>query len=156
KQRLTTVEHTTVPLVDLPVAGRRLTCELAFTRDEAEAAWLPLLARLRQPIDRALRDADLRADQIDEILLVGGATRMPCVARLVAQLFGRMPLRSLPPDEAVALGAAVQAALLDRHAAVADLVVRDVAPFTLGISTTRAFGSRRVGGVFTPILDRGT
>jgi molecular chaperone HscC len=157
KQRLTELLHVAVPLVDLPLAGgKRLTTELACDRAEAEAAWAPLLARMRVPIARALRDADITANKIDEVVLVGGATRMPCVVRTVAEIFGRMPSRTLPPDEAVALGAAVQAALHADRAAVRDMVVRDVAPFTLGIATTKTYGTRRVGNVFAPIIDRGT
>jgi molecular chaperone HscC len=76
--------------------------------------------------------------------------------RFAAQVFGRMPERRLPPDEAVALGAAVQAALKEGHAAVGDMVVTDVAPFTLGIAMATHFGARAVSGVFAPILERGT
>ncbi len=157
KKRLTDLERVLIPLVEVPLAsGRRLTTELAITRETAESSWRPLLERMRIPIVRALRDAGLKAHELDEVLLVGGATRMPAVVRLVADLFGRMPSRSLPADEAVALGAAVQAALQSNNAAVGDLVVRDVAPFTLGIASTRTYGTRRVDNVFTPIIDRGT
>jgi molecular chaperone HscC len=76
--------------------------------------------------------------------------------RFAAQVFGRMPERRLPPDEAVALGAAVQAALKEGHAAVDDMVVTDVAPFTLGVAVATHFGTRSVSGVFAPILERGT
>ncbi|HMR80590.1 MAG TPA: Hsp70 family protein, partial [Polyangiaceae bacterium] len=89
-------------------------------------------------------------------LLVGGATRMPCVVQLAATLFGRLPLRTLPPDFAVAHGAAIQAALKRGDAAVADMVVTDVAPFTLGIAVGDKVGSHEVSGLFAPILDRGT
>jgi molecular chaperone HscC len=157
KRQLTEREHVAVPLVELQYGGgKRLTTEIAATREQAEAAWQPLLDRLKLPITRALRDAQLAAHQIDEVVLVGGATRMPAVVRLAAQTFGRMPVRRLPPDEAVALGAAVQAALHSRSAAVRDMVVRDVAPFTLGIATTKTYGTRRVDNVFAPIIDRGT
>ncbi len=105
-----------------------------ITRAEAEVVWAPLLDRLRAPTLRALRDAKLDPARIDEVLLVGGATRTPCVVRFAAQVFGRLPERRLPPDEAVALGAAVQAALKEGDAAVDDMVVTDVAPFTLGIA----------------------
>jgi molecular chaperone HscC len=90
------------------------------------------------------------------VLLVGGATRMPCFVELAARSFGRMPSRSLPPDEAVALGAAVQAALKQGDGTVEDLIVTDVAPFSLGIATASAYGTRHVEGLFSPIIDRGT
>ena len=75
---------------------------------------------------------------------------------MAAQIFGRLPVRTLPPDEAVALGASVQAALKAGNKAVDDLVVTDIAPFTLGIASAAVIGSRTVTGVFSPILERGT
>jgi len=157
KRRLSDAELTRVVLYELPVGGgRTTTLELPVSRERAEQAWQPLLDRMKAPVQRALRDAGLRADQIDEVLLVGGSTRMPCVARLAAQLFGRLPLRTLPPDEAVALGAAVQAALKAGDAALDDVIVTDVAPFSLGIDTADRVGHDVVRGLFTPILERGT
>jgi molecular chaperone HscC len=140
---------------DVP-GGRKVDIEETITRDDADAAWAGLLERMRSPILRALGDARANTQDIDEVLLVGGATRMPCVAQLAAQLFGRLPSRSLPPDEAVALGAAVQAALKANDAAVEDLVVTDVAPFTMGIDVQSRLGNTRMNGVFEPIIERGT
>ena len=156
KRALTGAESAAIALPDLagPAGARAL--EATVTRAEAEALWVPLLDRLRAPTLRALRDAGLGPKDVDEVLLVGGATRMPCVVRFAAQLFERMPDRRLPPDEAVALGAAIQAGLKERHAAVEDLVVTDVAPFTLGIAVADGFGGQVVQGVFAPILERGT
>jgi molecular chaperone HscC len=130
--------------------------ERSLSREEAEACWRPLLERIRGPIARALRDARLRAADVDEVLLVGGATRMPCVRGLVEELFGRPAITTLPPDEAVALGAGVQAALVGGDAAVDDMIVTDVAPFSLGISSGTSVGRQRVTGLFSPIIDRGT
>jgi molecular chaperone HscC len=156
RRRLTDHDTTTLALVDAPLAHGRGDFEARLSRAEAEAVWAPLLQRIRAPIDRALRDAKTTRAAISEVLLVGGATRMPCVRRLAADLFGRLPLATLPPDLAVAMGAAVQAGLLARHAAVSDLVMTDVAPFTLGVDSTRTLGRHRVDGVFAPILERGT
>jgi molecular chaperone HscC len=157
KRQLSEQPSATVALYELPFRGERtIDFETTITREQAEAAWAPLLERLIGPIQRALRDAGLTPEQIGEVLLVGGATRMPCVAHLVAQLFGRLPLRTLPPDEAVACGAAVQAALKAGDASVEDMVVTDVAPFTLGISAAARFGKQVVGGIFEPIIERGT
>jgi len=114
------------------------------------------LRRLETPIQRALRDAGMQPSDVDEVLLVGGATRMPCVGRLVARIFGRLPLRTLHPDQAVAMGAAIQAGLKVGHAQLEDMVVTDVAPFSLGISASREFSGRRVDGIFSPVLERGT
>ncbi len=157
KKRLSDVDKTPVGLVDLPlIGGRTVNIEATISRDEAEETWAALLERVRAPIQRALRDASIGPDKIDEVLLVGGSTRMPCIARLAAQIFGRLPQRKLPPDEAIAMGAAVQAALKGGDRAIEDMVVTDVAPFTMGIATSTSLGRQRVTGIFSPILERGT
>jgi len=123
--------------------------------DEAAAVkiWEPLLARLRAPIEQALRDARLKPRDLDSLVLVGGATRMPAVQQMVATLFGRLPYRHLDPDTIVALGAATQAACKARDGAVEELILTDVCPYTLGISTIRGEG---VSGAFSPIIERNT
>jgi len=156
KCRLSDADETSLSMPALELGGRATDVELTITRAEAEAAWAPLLARCRHPILRALNDAHLNAADVDEVILVGGATRMPSFVRLAAELFGRLPRRDLPVDEVVAMGAAVQAALKAGDAAVADVVVTDVAPFSMGIETSTVLGSRIVSGLFTPILERGT
>lgn len=157
KKRLSDADNTRIVLVDLPLeGGRRTNVELSITREQVDEIFTPVMDRLRGPIQRALRDASVGAGQIDEVLLVGGSTRMPAVARLAAQIFGRLPLRKLPPDEAVAMGAAVQAALKGGDAAVEDMVVTDVAPFSMGISSSTQLGAQRVAGIYSPILERGT
>jgi molecular chaperone HscC len=157
KRRLSEVEDTRIALAALPVEGGRLIdAEMRLSREEAERAWRSLLDRLVSPIDRAMKDAKWSAASVDEVLLVGGATRMPCVSRFAADYFGRLPNRSLPPDHAVAMGAAVQAALIEGDAAVSDMVVRDIAPFSLGVSSTKVIGRHRIGDIFSPIIDRGT
>jgi molecular chaperone HscC len=157
KHRLSTGVSTRAALADIALAdGTRHSAELQVTREEAEAVWADLIDRLRIPITRALSDAGRSPSDIDEVLLVGGSTRMPCVARLAAEMFSRLPRSPLPPDEAVAMGAAVQAALKARNQAVGDMVVTDVAPFTMGIAVASQFASRRIAGVFEPILERGT
>jgi molecular chaperone HscC len=145
-----------VSLPQLARKGGALEVDLTVTRAEAEEAWQPLLARLRLPIERALRDAGLSAAKLDHVLLVGGATRMPCVVELATKLFGRLPLRSLPPDEAIALGAAVQAGLKAGDRAIADVVATDVAPFSLGVATSTRLGNQVINGLFSPIIERGT
>ncbi|MCA9622499.1 MAG: Hsp70 family protein [Myxococcales bacterium] len=156
KRRLSDLDRTTLALPQLRVGRKEIDVELELDRHACEAAWQPILDRLGRPIRIALRDAGASARDIDEVLLVGGATRIPCVQHLVATLFGRLPSRSLPPDEIVALGAAVQAALKVGDAAVEDLVVTDIAPFTLGVATAETLMAQMVSGVFTPILERGT
>jgi len=157
KRRLSSAPEAEVVLAEVPLdGGRSLSLRHVVTRERAERAWAPLLRRMEAPLSRALRDAELTPERVDEVLLVGGATRAPCVVRLAAELFGRMPLRNLPPDEAVAYGAAVQAALKSRDEAVQDLVVTDVAPFSMGIATASVMGRQHISGLFTPVLERGT
>ncbi len=123
---------------------------------EFEELCEPLLERLRRPVLRALRDADLSPERVDQVLLVGGASRMPVVRRLVTELFGRPPRHEIDPDQAVALGAAVQAALVADDAAVEDLVATDVCPHTLGVEISKEMGTRVVHGYYFPILHRNT
>jgi len=125
-----------------------------ITQDELQGALAPLIERLRAPIERALRDARLRAADLDEVLLVGGSTRMPLVRKMVAGLFGRIPSMHLNPDEVIAQGAAVQAALKARHAALEEVVLTDVCPYSLGIETSVTFGRQHEAGHYLPIIER--
>ena len=125
--------------------------------DEAalEQLCAPLLARLRDPVERALRDANLRASELDNIVLAGGATRMPVVKRLVARMFGRFPASEINPDEVVALGAAVQAGLRMKDAALDEVIMTDVAPYSLGLEVSMKLGDGSVSpGHFDPVIER--
>ncbi len=141
----------------LRVTWRDRTLEHVVTAERFEKLSEPLLARLREPVLRALRDGAVRLDRLREVVLVGGATRMPVVRRAVTRMFGRFPGAGPNPDEAVALGAAVQAGLKGRDAALKEVVMTDVCPYTLGVDTAerRADGSVRTG-LFTPIIERNT
>lgn len=157
KRRLTDQESVLIALpAVLLEGGRTVDVALEITQPDASEVWRPVLDRLQRPISRALRDARLGVSDIDEVLLVGGATRMPCIVELAAKHFNRLPHRELPPDEAVAQGAAIQGALKQGDESVADLVVTDVAPFTLGLSTGTKIGRRTVEGMFSPLIERGT
>lgn len=114
----------------------------------------PLLARLKQPVIQALRDARFDIGDLDDVILVGGATRMPVVRQLAARMFGRFPRAELNPDEVVALGAGIQAGLASLDAALDDIVLTDVMPFSLGIETSRRNGERYDTGYFLPIIER--
>lgn len=156
KRRLSSDEQVEV---EVPRPGPHLHAEplcLLLTRDDAHALWQPIVERMHPPIRRALRDAGVSARDVDEVVLVGGATRMPVVAELAQTLFERPPLRTISPDEAVAQGAAVQVALKAGDEQLDDLVATDVAPFSLGVSTVESQGRRRLDDVFSPILERGT
>ncbi|HEX7867092.1 MAG TPA: molecular chaperone HscC [Variovorax sp.] len=120
-----------------------------------EQACATLLKRLRTPVERALRDANLRSGQLDNIVLAGGATRMPIVRRLVTTMFGRFPSIDFNPDEVVALGAAVQAGLKARDAALKEVVMTDVSPYSLGVEVSmRISEATSSPGHFDPIIER--
>ncbi|GLQ90295.1 molecular chaperone HscC [Dyella flagellata] len=115
----------------------------------------PLLQRMRMPLERALRDARLRPEQLDEIVLVGGASRMPLVSRLIARMFGKLPLRHVSPDEAIALGACVAAGLKSRNAKLEEVILTDVCPYTLGVEIGQRNTQGQVqNGLFSPIIER--
>jgi molecular chaperone HscC len=116
----------------------------------------PLMERIKRPIARAMQDGQREAKDIDEIIFVGGATRMTVVQELVKQWFGKSGLIKFNPDEVVALGAAVQAALIMDHADVREMVMTDVCPFTLGVEIVKEFGTRLEPGYFNPIIHRNT
>lgn len=117
-----------------------------ITRAKFEHLTEHLLERCKQPCNQALEDAKLTAADIDEVVLVGGATRMPCVRQLVTELFGREPYKGINPDEAVAAGAAIQAGML--QGGFDDLLLLDVTPLSLGIQTR--------GGLMTKLIERNT
>ena len=141
-------------VMGLMLDGRR--AELEITRADFESATAELLQRLRRPIERALQDAQLSPAALNEVVLVGGATRMPMVRQMITRLFQRLPLRTIDPDQAIAQGAAVQAGLKARDAALDEVVLTDVMPFSLGVITAQRVGSQTVGDRFSPIIERNT
>ena len=120
--------------------------ESTLTRAKFQELTKGLLARCETPVTRALSDAKLSSSQIDEILLVGGSTRMPAVEELIKRMLGKEPNKSVNPDEAVAIGAAIQGGVIAGD--VKDVLLLDVTPLTLGIET--------LGGVMTPLINRNT
>ena len=127
-----------------------------ITREDFQTWCRPILTRIARPLRRAIGDSGLQPSEIDQVILVGGATRMPMLIDYVGELFGRPPLCTLDPDAVVALGAAVQAGLIARDEGLGELIVTDVCPFTLGIETSRELGNTRRGGYFAPIIPRNT
>lgn len=116
----------------------------------------PLIERLRKPIVRSLRDANKKVEDFSDVILVGGATRSLEVQDSVRSLFKSEPHSKVNPDEVVALGASIQAALIADDAAVEDMVMTDICPFTLGVEVVKEFGSRMMDGYFCPIIHRNT
>ncbi|MFC7396450.1 molecular chaperone DnaK [Chelatococcus sp. GCM10030263] len=134
-----------LPYITADASGpKHLTLKL--TRAKFEALVDDLIQRTIEPCKKALKDAGLSAGQIDEVVLVGGMTRMPKVQEVVKQFFGKEPHKGVNPDEVVAIGAAVQAGVLQGD--VKDVLLLDVTPLSLGIET--------LGGVFTRLIDRNT
>jgi molecular chaperone DnaK len=119
---------------------------LTLTRSQFEQLVLPLVERTLAPVKQALQDAGVSGSAVDEVVLVGGMTRMPLVQKRVEEFFGKEPHRGVNPDEVVAIGAAIQAGVLKGE--VKDVLLLDVTPLTLGIET--------LGGVMTPIIERNT
>lgn len=128
-----------------------------ITRQEYAQACEPLLEKIRQPVKRSLSDARLKLSDIDVIVLVGGATRMQIVREFIIRLFRKFPDTNINPDEAVALGAAVQAAMKERKSEVKEVILTDVCPFTLGTDVVVSLGNgAQEAGHFCPIIERNT
>lgn len=147
KHELSEAEVTTVrfPLDGARTdSGRDGVYQRRITRQEFEDWIRPIIQRTMGPVKQALADAGLKPEQLDEVVLVGGSTRLPLVRRMVEAFFGRRPHTELNPDEVVALGAAVQASILERG--VKDMLLLDVTPLSLGIET--------MGGVVAKIIPR--
>lgn len=131
--------------------------EVPVSTTQFEEAAAPLIEKLRQPVMRALRDGNVKAARLSEIVMVGGATRMPLIRRTVTRMFGRFPNTKTHPDHAIALGAAVQAGLKSRDAALNEVRLTDVCPFTLGVEIShREDNGRVINGIFSPIIERNT
>ncbi len=128
-----------------------------ITAEEYEKAVKGLLSRLREPVERALSDSSLKLSDIDSILLVGGATKLPLIRHFISKLFGKLAYININPDEVVALGAAVQAALIGKDASFKEVILTDVCPYTLGttVSIKKSHGQYE-SGHFLPIIERNT
>ncbi|WP_421936857.1 molecular chaperone DnaK [Phenylobacterium sp.] len=141
----TTQYEVNLPFISMNASGP-LHLNIKLSRAKLEALVEDLIAKTIGPCEQALKDAGLKKGDIDEVILVGGMTRMPKVVETVKAFFGREPHTGVNPDEVVALGAAVQAGVLGGE--VKDVLLLDVTPLTLGIET--------LGGVFTPLIERNT
>ena len=147
KRELSTTGQTEInlPFVTADASGPK-HLNITLTRAKLEQLSADLLERSIEPCKKALSDAGLTAAQVTDVILVGGQTRMPKVQEIVRQFFGKEPIKGINPDEAVALGAAIQGGVLKGD--VKDILLLDVTPLTLGIET--------LGGVMTPLIPRNT
>ena len=147
KKDLSGVSSTQIslPFITAGEAGP-LHLEINLTRAKFDELTYDLVDRTKQPVRQALKDAGISASEVDEIILVGGSTRIPAVIEAVRKETGKEPNKSVNPDEVVAMGAAIQAGVLTGD--VKDIVLLDVTPLSLGIET--------MGGVFTKLIDRNT
>lgn len=141
------------------------TASTKLTHDGTEYCWeldentfhdccSGLLAKLKKPVIQALQDAQFDINQLDHVIMVGGATRMPLIRQLVTRMFSRFPRNELDPDEVVALGAGIQAGLIAEDRALDDIVLTDVMPYSLGISVARHNGDKIESGFFAPLIER--
>jgi molecular chaperone DnaK len=156
KHEVSTMETTSILLPFLATAGGTpLSLECEFSREQFELLVDDLIRSTIDPIDKALADAKLTPEQIHEVVLVGGSSRIPLVQRILTEKFGKEARRGVNPDEAIALGAAVQAGL--KSGAVDNergIMITDVCPYTLGVEVVATSGYQKMSGMFSAIIQR--
>lgn len=140
------LSHTTTTTIDIPFIYENKHIRLTMKESELDDMTMHLIKRTIDPVKKALKDADVEPEDVDDLILVGGMTRMPKVRSVVKDLFGKEPNTSVNPDETVALGAAIQGGVLSGE--IKNVLLLDVTPLTLGIET--------YGGAFSPLIPRNT
>lgn len=140
------LSHVKKTTIDIPFIYENKHIQITITEDELDNMTMHLIRRTIEPVKKALKDADIEPEDVDDLILVGGMTRMPKVRSVVKELFGKEPNTSVNPDETVALGAAIQGGVLSGE--IKNVLLLDVTPLTLGIET--------YGGAFSPLIPRNT
>ncbi|MCC3868630.1 molecular chaperone HscC [Terrisporobacter mayombei] len=131
--------------------------ETNINMDDYEKSCELILSKLKKPIEKSLKDAKIKLNQIDEIILIGGATQLPTIRKFVGKIFGRLPNTSINPDEAVAMGAALQGAMKERNKSIKEVILTDVCPFSLGTEVVIDSSNNRYNETyFCPIIERNT
>jgi molecular chaperone HscC len=152
KKRLSTEDQIEI---ELSITGK--SSNVLIKQEELLGVFETLLKRMALPIERAVRDAGLNLSEIHDVFLVGGATRMPLIRQFFTRLLGRFPACHIDPDHVVVMGAAIQAALKQRNKELGDIVLTDVTPFSLGVSTSTEDGhGGYISGIQSVIIERNT
>jgi molecular chaperone HscC len=139
--------------LDIHISGKNYEWQLSESEFEQISA--TLLERIRLPVERAIRDSRLSPHQLSEVVLVGGASRMPIISKLASKMLGRLPLRHIDPDKAIALGACVAAGMKARNKMLEEVVMTDVCPYTLGVEVSHRLENGSLStGHFSPIIER--
>ncbi len=151
KKRLSFVEEESITVT---LSGENYDWKM--NRDQMEQYCAELLQRVKAPIERAIRDANISPSMLDQVVLVGGSTRMHAISTLIQRMFKLFPLKNIHPDETIAIGATIAAGLKDHDEALKDIVLTDVTPYSLGIETSKLneITGNYDTGYFSPIISR--
>ncbi len=155
KLELTSNSSTNLTIPEINKLSKK-QIEVTITREEAYETFKPLMAKLTAPCITALRGAKVTKNDIEEIILVGGATRMPIIQHFVETFFDKNCLALVDPDLVVAHGSAIQGALYNKNEQVEEIVVTDVLSYSLGVDVVKEIGSKLISGYFQPIIHRNT